>query len=235
MIYAFILGLSLILITGSCRTRDGASDDVSKKYAPPPPIQLISPPLESTSLEFVRKIKDNLESGNIVFNTPTKMKIKESKIIELLLSKNLSIQELQSSLKSGSNVKSSLIKISNLMNATLKGKGFEIEELSPEIQAISPDETITWKWQVIPTKDGDQSLVLTLSAIVNVGDKEAKLVIKTFVEKIKIEVAIDQNISDFLSNNWQWLWASILVPLSPFIWKYYQKRKTKNNPNNTIQ
>ena len=121
------------------------------------------------------------------------------------------------------------------MSAILKGKGFEIEELNPQIQAISPDETTTWKWQVTPIKDGDQYLILTLSAIIDIEDKEAQLVIKTFEKTIKVEVSIDQHISIFIGSNWQWLWASILVPLSPFIWKYYQKRKTKNNPNNTIK
>jgi beta-glucanase (GH16 family) len=70
-----------------------------------------------TSLDFVEEIMNNLEWGNIVFDTPKKIKFEEPKIIELLLSPTKSIQELQSSLKSHEKTESARIQISNRMEA----------------------------------------------------------------------------------------------------------------------
>ena len=187
----------------------------------------------STSLTVVDKIVSQLEWGNIVFDTPKKMTFKEPKIIELVLSPTKSVQELQSSLKSHEQFESERIRISNRMEANLSGLGFKIETLVPEEQVVYRDKTTQWKWEVIPTKDGNQNLFLTLSAIINVSSNNERYVVRTFEKNIEIEVSVGQRISIFVAGNWQWLWASILVPISPFLWKWYQRKwGKKQSPKN---
>ncbi len=199
----------------------------------PSPMPTPSPsPMPPTSLGVVEEIVSNLEWGNIAFDTPKKMKLEESKIIELLLSPTQSVQELQSSLKSHEQIESARIQISNLMEANLSGIGFKIEALVRQEQAVSRSKTTQWKWEVTPTKDGDQNLSLTLSAIINVSNQKVPLVIRTFDKTIKVEVSVGQRISTFVASNWQWLWATILVPLSPLLWKQYQRWRKKQPPNN---
>jgi hypothetical protein len=160
------------------------------------------------------------------------MKFEEPKTIELLLSPTKSVQELQSSLKSHEQTESARIQISNLMEADLSGLGFKIEAKVPQEQAVSRGKTTLWKWEVTPTKDRDQNLYLTLSAIIIVSNQKVPLVIRTFDKTIEVEVSVGQRISTFVAGNWQWLWASILVPLSPFLWKWYQKKRGKKQPPN---
>lgn len=196
------------------------------------PIPTSSSAMPQTSLGVVEEIVSNLEWGNVAFDTPKKMKFEEPKIIELLLSPTKSVQELQSSLKSHEQTESARIQISNRMEADLSGLGFKIEALVPQEQAVYRGKTTQWKWEVTPTKDEDQNLYLTLSAIINVSNQKVPLVIRTFDKTIEVEVSVGQRISTFVTGNWQWLWASILVPLSPFLWKWYQRKWGKKQPPN---
>jgi len=188
--------------------------------------------LSPTSLGVVDEVVSRLEWGNIAFDTPTKMKFEEPKIVELLLSPTKSAQELQSSLKSHEQTESARIQISNRMEADLSGLGFKIEALVPQEQAVFRGRTTQWRWEVTPTKDGDHNLYLTLSAIINVSNQKVPLVMRTFDRRISVEVSVGQRISTFVDSNWQWLWASILVPLSPFLWKWYQRKRSKRPPPN---
>ncbi len=195
--------------------------------APPP----VATPKPSTHSSHVDDAVNNLEWGNIAFNTPQKIRLEEPKIIELVLSPTQSIEELQSSLESQGQIESAEIRISNRMVAHLSGTGFKIEALieEEEEQLISSEQT-QWKWEVTPTKSGSQNLHLTLFAIINVSGQEGKYRIKTFSETIEVEVSVGQHVSTFVSGNWEWLWASILVPTAPFLWKLYQKKRGKNLP-----
>lgn len=199
--------------------------------SPPMPSPSASP-IPPTSMGIVDEIVTNLEWGNIAFDTPKKMQFEEPKTIELLLSSTKSVQELQSSLKSHEQIESARIQISNRMEADLSGLGFKIEALVPQEQAVYRGKTTQWKWEVTPTKDGNQNLYLTLSAIINVSNQKVPLVIRTFDKTIKVDVSVGQQISTFVSGNLEWLWASILVPISPFIWKWYTKKRDKNQPPN---
>ena len=222
-IFSFLLSIALIAFFVILVQNERYS------YSPMPPI---SSPTPSTSLGVVEGIVSNLEWGNIAFDAPKKIKFEEPKIIELILSPTKSVQELQSSLKSHEQSESARIQISNRMEANLSGSGFKIEALVPQEQAVSRGKTTQWKWEVTPIKDGDQNLYLTLSAIIDVSNQKEPFVIRTFDKTIKVEVSTGQRISTFISSNWQWLWASILVPLSPFIWKWYQKKRGKKPPPN---
>lgn len=228
-IFGFLLGIVIVFFLAVVL--------LVEKTSPPPisspspssaPTPTSTPP--STSLGIVEEIVSNLEWGNIAFDTPKKMKFEEPKIIELLLSPTKSVQELQVSLKSHEQTESARVQISNRMEADLSGIGFKIESLVPQEQAVYRGKTTQWKWEVTPTKDGDQNLYLTLSAIINVSNQKAPFVIRTFDKTIGVEVSVGQRISTFVGGNWQWLWASILVPLSPFLWKWYQRRRGKKQP-----
>ncbi|MCG5062226.1 MAG: hypothetical protein KA714_30730 [Limnoraphis sp. WC205] len=205
------------------------SEESLSESALPPTVEALTS-VSSTSLDIVDQIVNSLEWGNIAFNTPQKIRLEEPTIIELILSPTQSIEELQSSLESQEKIESAEIRISNRMEANLSGTGFKIEALIPQEQAISRSQTTRWKWEVTPTQDGSQNLSLTLSTIINVSGRDVPLVIQTFNKKIEVEVSVGQHFSTFVAGNWQWLWASILVPTAPFIWKWYRKKQGRNLP-----
>lgn len=57
------------------------------------------------------------------------------------------------------------IKVSNRMEARLSGYQFKITAITPEIQAVSQQQITSWSWEVIPKKEGDHNLHLTISAL----------------------------------------------------------------------
>lgn len=234
VIFSFLIGIALVAFVAVYHHASGlkigkVSEHVIDRFRP---LSEQRPePTSSSSLGVVEEIVSRLEWGNVAFDTPKKMRFEEPKIIELLLSPTKSAQELQSSLKSHEQTESARIQISNRMEADLSGLGFKIEALVPQEQAVYRGKSTQWKWEVTPTKDGDQNLYLALSAIINVSNQKVPLVVRTFDKTIKVDVSLGKRISTFVYSNWQWLWASILVPLSPFIWKWYQIKRSKKPPN----
>lgn len=189
-------------------------------------------PTGSQSLDVVEAIANKLQWGSIAFDTPHKLALGESATIELLLSPTKSTQELQSKMKVAENTSKARIRISNRMEAMLKGQGFKIEALVPQEQAISKGKTTHWKWEATPTEDGDKILHLSISAIIKISSEDAPLVIQTYSKKIRVEISAAQRVLKFFSGNWQWLWASILVPLLPFLWRISKliAIKSKSDP-----
>lgn len=229
VIFSFLIGIALVAFVAFFGQQVYLQMGDSDPAASPSPSASPMPP---TSLGIVEEIASKLEWGNVAFDTPQRMKFEEPKIIELLLSPTKSVQELQSSLRSHEQTEVARVQISNRMEADLSGLGFKIEALVPQEQALYRGKTTQWKWEVTPTKDGGQNLYLTLSAIINISNQKVPLVIRTFDKTIEVEVSVGQRISTFFAGNWQWLWASILVPLFPFLWKWYQRKQGKQPPPN---
>lgn len=220
-IFVFLLGIALVALV-AIWLQMPASSPTPAITASFPTSAATRPP---TSTSVVDEIVSNLEWGNIAFDAPKRMKFEEPKTIELLLSPTKSVWELQSSLKSHEQTETAFIQISNRMEASLSGTGFKIEALVPQEQAVYRGRTTQWKWQVTPTKDEDQNLYLTVSAIINVSNQRVPLVIRTFDKTIEVEVSVGQRISMFGASNWQWIWTSLLVPLCLILWKWHKGRK----------
>jgi hypothetical protein len=185
----------------------------------------------------VDQILKSLKWGNIAFNSPEEMNVGESTTIKLILSGNQSIRQIETMLKKDKSQKDEIlgakVKISELMKADLNASesDFKIELLSDKEQAISTNELTEWIWKVTPKKAGKKEMYLKLSAIVKISDQTLNqtlpLTIKTFDKYIDVKISTAKMLSMFLSDNWQWLWTTILIPLAPFFWNGYQKRKEK--------
>ncbi len=170
------------------------------------------------------KILNDLKRANIAFNSPDTINLNKTAIVQLLLSMRKSIETLEQELTHGRNHEGAEIKISDRMQAKLSGPDFEIVSITPETQAISANENTEWKWEVKPKTRGYHYLHLTLSALVKVEGETTLRTIRTFDKTIRVEVTFGQQVSSFVKNNWQWLWAAVLVPFAGWFWK---KRKAK--------
>jgi hypothetical protein len=135
----------------------------------------------------------------------------------LRLSPIASVEELTREL--GPNAKGEQVRISNRMEAHLEGLGFRIQPLQEESQAISSLQSTTWEWQVEPTATGSYPLKLTLSALIEVSGHDTPILVRSLDRTISVDVTLGGQVKDFVSSNWQWLWAAILVPLGGFLWR----------------
>lgn len=225
-LFIFFLLASTVSFVGCAKKAEAPIETpaaaASDSLLPPPP-----PPTNNDSmLATVDHVLESLGKANIAFNVPEKLNIKQTAQIELLLSPGESVEQLRNAIKATGGREGATIRISNRMEARLTGAAFQITAITPEEQAVGSIERVNWKWDVTPTTSGQHPLHLTLSALVLVDGNTTRRAIQTFDKTIIVNVTPTQLVENFVKNNWQWLWATILLPIAGGIWK---RRKSKND------
>jgi hypothetical protein len=166
---------------------------------------------------------EKLELAQVAFNAPTDLDLHEAAVIQLLLSGRRPIQELKSRLTALGKREGARVRASDSMEAQLAGTGFAIEALTPAVQLASHDGITEWRWEVEPTRSGMRRLHLTLSALVDVDGHESAYTVRVFERTLDVRVSLRDRLAGFVGDNWQWLWAALLVPLVG--WLVRQRRK----------
>jgi hypothetical protein len=195
---------------------------MAPKMAPPPDHSVPLPPGN------VDNLLNEMEFGAIGFNAPSNINIDDSTQIQLILSLANTVEELKKSIAEEGEKIGATIKVSDRMEARLSGYMFQITAITPEIQAVSKLQQTEWKWEIHPKKEGKHKLHLTLTALLEIDGHTTPRAIRTFDKIIEVNVTTTQKISLFFKNNWQWLWAAILVPVAGWLWK-----RRKNQLTNT--
>jgi hypothetical protein len=139
-----------------------------------------------------------------------------------MLSLETPTEELKQMIEAAGEKEGAQIRVSDRMEARLSGPNLAITAITPEIQAVSRIDFTEWKWEVKPTGHGRHNLHLTVSALLDVDGASTPRVIRTFDKVLEVGVAWDQRVGSFVEENWQWLWAAILVPLAGWLWKRKQ-------------
>ncbi len=185
----------------------------------------MAPPLPPPP-DNIDKLLNEMELGAIAFNAPTNINIDDSAQVQLLLSLAETIEELKQSIAEEGEKVGATIKVSDRMEARLSGYMFQITAITPEVQAVSKVLQTEWKWEVHPKKEGKHKLHLTLTALLEINGRSTPRAIRTFDKVIEVNVTVTQKISLFFENNWQWLWAAILLPVAGWLWKRRKKQLT---------
>jgi Divergent InlB B-repeat domain len=195
---------------------------------PPPSTPPTSRPELGDSIDRALK---KLRPANIAFNAPSTLRLGDSAVIQLLLSAQQPIRQLQDMITELGKKEGARIKVSNKMEAHLSGLNFKIQPITPEIQAVSEEEVTEWKWEIEATKTGTQRLHLTLSAFIDVEGQQASHTVRTFQRTLEIHVTWSDRMSGFIADNWQWLWTAILIPLVGWI---LHKRRAQSVPETKV-
>ena len=197
--------------------------------APPsPPINVGPWPTSAPDpLRNVDHILENLEFGSIAFNAPTTINIEDSRQIQLILSLTEAAEDLKKAITEEGEKIGANIKVSDRMGARLSGYMFQIVAITPEVQAVSKTQKTEWKWEINPKEEGRHRLHLTLTALLEVDGYNTPRAIRTFSKVIEVNVTASQRVGLFVKNNWQWLWAAILVPVAGWLWKRRKTQLTK--------
>lgn len=176
--------------------------------------------------DSLKEVFPQFQMGNIVFNTPDTMKFGETRGIQLLLSPKLTFQELEKQLEKSGEVRRRRIRISQVMEANLTGRGFKIDPITVALQLVNPDGVTEWRWEVTSLEAGRHNLYLTMNAILEIDGKELPHTIQTLYEVIEVQVTWQQRVSGFVAEHWKWLWTAIVVPLVGWLWER-RKQRTK--------
>lgn len=176
-------------------------------------------------IQSIDRLLEQMDVGRIAFNAPDSINVNDTAIIHLVLGVSQEMEELKQRIEAEGDRVGDDVRVSDRMEARLTGPSFAITAITPELQAVSQTQITEWRWEVEPQRVGSYSLHLTLSAIISLDGTSVPRAIRTFDKVIEVEVTWPQRVSSFVGNNWQWLWAAVLVPLAGWFWRNKKKSK----------
>jgi len=187
---------------------------------------MVKPDSIALSDEVVR----SLDWGHVAFNASATMTYEQPQVVELLLSPSLSGENLRKELQQRVGAQSRSVRISNRMEAQLEGNAFTIQEFTSKQQVVASEQTTRWAWEVIPTKDGPQTLHVTLWAVIRIAGSDSLYRVRTFNQDIQVQIPVANRVSRFIGNNPEWLtWlgASVVIPIVVYLWNRRKKPETR--------
>ena len=137
-----------------------------------------------------------------------------------------SIPALRKQIKELGETEGAVIKVSDVMEASLTGLGFEIQPITPVRQLVGGEGVTEWRWQVDPDEPGQQQLYLSISAVIDYKGNQSPRTVRTFERTLNVtNIPGDpgRSLNDFLSENWQWLISTLVIPLG--LWLLHRRRK----------
>jgi hypothetical protein len=155
-----------------------------------------------------------LEYGRSVFNPPREMTVGKAEIVtyRVVYGAETVTPTLIAEITPEPNrqIITSTVKIASRMKATLKGDGtaFSITPLhSTEEKMILPNEPNDWSWSVAPNESGPHTLILALTAVIEVGDKNIAYDLP--IDRKTVNIRINWNLlaEDVVRNFWAQLIA----------------------------
>jgi len=122
------------------------------------------------------------------------------------------------------------INVSPIMSANLivSKNSFRIDTLSTEYQNISKRGYTEWAWNIVPLKGGNNLLKLNVKIRIKEDGETYYKDIVVFDKKINIKSNIKFSIITWISEYWQWLFATILIPLIKWLYDEWKKRKEES-------
>ncbi len=219
----------LVLFAGLISVSSLFMLSMNESMMPLPSIEPDAPPPPPPPPNNVDSLLNEMEFATIAFNAPATINIDDSPQIQLILSLSETVDVIkQSIIEEGERI-GATIKVSNRMEARLSGYMFQISAITPETQAVSKSQRTEWKWEIYPKEEGQHRLHLTLTALLEIDGHSTPRAIRTFSKIIEVNVTATQKFGNFFKNNWQWLWAAILIPVAGWLWKRRKKQLTNTS------
>lgn len=188
-----------------------------------------------------RLFAHQLRSANLAFNTPTKLVVGHTAVVDLRLSTQVPTSRLIPEVSGPGSRVGAHTCASAVMEATLTGEAFKIQDITATRQPVSAFVT-DWRWQIDPTQPGIQQLNLALNAFITDNRTQTEYAIRTFERTLDIQaVAVPSytKITNFLAANWAWI-AGLLGLLTAAIqawrrWRRPHRDARPKTPDHTDQ
>ena len=174
-----------------------------------------------------------LVSGNVAFNTPERMRFRESRTITLIASPAMNEEslgeELRERIGGRDPISVEALQIAPLMEARLDGApAFEVMLLTAGRQPVGRAAPTEWRWSVRANEAGTQTLHLTMNAIVTVDGERFPRSLNVLDRTIEVEITAVQQLGMFVEGNWQWVAGTIVIPLGIWWWTNRKKRRRRS-------
>jgi hypothetical protein len=189
------------------------------------------PPSFDQNHDYSADMRKSLHEGAIAIDVPPKMTEQKSEKVEIRIQQGINLALLDA-LKAGLSDRTLVDKLQvapfMIVRLDADKSAFQITPLTEDKQLVTGDGYTTWAWNIMPLTPGKQSIYLTVGTRFKLfdHDEEAKFE-KLFERDISVEVDDMYEAKFFLSHNWQWCTATLILPLLGFVWHHW-KRKPKN-------
>ena len=205
--------------------------EVDKKENPKVENEVKVEVTDNTTLDDIT----NESVGIMAYSTPEQMVVGKSYTIKLRISKEKNKIQLVSGdrnipindINTDSKVVIESVRVEPIMSANLiseDGK-FIITPSSTEIQNIEDKGYTEWGWRITPLKSGQNFLKLVVKVRIINENGDFYKDITVFDKNIEVKSNVVFSIKTWLSNYWQWLITTIIIPF--IIWFYKKKSEEK--------
>jgi len=171
----------------------------------------------------------SLRDGTIAFNPPPQMRVGRTVRVQARISPEAltaAEQQLIEQMKGDGPPQARPIKITPEMSLTLTGEDFTITALSSDQQSIRLPFS-EWEWNITPTSAGRKELRLTiLTYPEGIGERAPFSAGEEWT--VEVDVTIDYQMRQFVSDNWQWLAAAVVIPALTWAGRsLFRRRRSK--------
>jgi RNAse (barnase) inhibitor barstar len=181
---------------------------------------------------------DNSSKGTIAYSVPKEMKVGESYVIKLRITKDKG-KEVNKTLVLGdreipisdvnidSRVTIENVRVAKTMTAELMSEdgAFKVTPQNTSKQVIEDGEYTEWGWMVTPLKSGKTYLKLIIKIKIDVDGETTYKDIVVFDKDIEVKANLKHGVKSWLSEYWQWLMTTIIIPVVVFFYKKREKKK----------
>lgn len=187
------------------------------------PVPLASPTPASLGV-VVQQELTKLAAGSIVYNPPAEMTVAKTERIEVRICMDAAAPIVEG-LQGPGTPRVESIPVSYFMKVRLVGEDFAISAFSSDEQIVPAEGFSEWAWDVTPTRSGDRSLTIVVTARVKMADAQGEKDLPIIERKIHVKVNPWYSFSSFFRDNRGWIYPAVLVPtlaaLGGWFWKRY--------------
>jgi hypothetical protein len=181
----------------------------------------------------------NSSDGTIAYSVPNEMIVGGKYKITVRISKKNGLETNKTLVYGYRNIKineentPSVVTIENIrvekiMSAQLlsHNNSFEIISLSTESQIVEEESYTEWAWIVQPLIKGENHLKMIVK--IKLSNQSEYKDITVFNKKIIVKSNPTLGFKNWMSNYWQWLMSTIIIPILIFFYKNKKENKKEN-------
>jgi hypothetical protein len=172
----------------------------------------------------IPKLLEGSSMGLISFNPPANMELDQRYRCKIKISKNLKENLIEQMTSDQASIDSLLV--GDIMIVRLLGEDFTIVSHDEEEQGVLEDGYTQWEFDVTPKKSGLHTLFVKAGIVYHVPNLgPAKKFYPVYERDIEIDVDNIKLVSSFITERWEFLVSSFLIPGLMWIFSEVRRRR----------
>lgn len=188
------------------------------------------PPLTTERQQLLDRQRSFLRDGRLVYRPPSPMRVNEWKRVVVRISDSSAPPDFEEGLPGSGPVRPHDVKVGSDLIAEITSPDFEIVRVGSDDgrRTLATETFAEWQWDVRPLRSGQRELSLVLYVRLT-DDSGSPLDVKTFVEKIEVEVNPVYTASQWVKSYWPATGLTVPVIVAA-VWAVIRRRRNAVAP-----